>query len=99
MDEYHAADSHKITATRPRRGAGTIILLAVAVFALFMGALLATGFWSADIKDKGEMPNLKLSVTDGRLPVVEIKSKTVVVGNGKVSVDAASVRVKSEHRD
>ncbi|QBM76524.1 hypothetical protein E2E30_12605 [Sphingomonas sp. AAP5] len=72
---------------------GTIIVLALVV----VGVLFATGFWSADVKG-GEMPKINVSAKEGALPDVDVKSKEVVVGTKKTTVDVPTVGVKDDDK-
>lgn len=76
-----------------RRGAGPLLggLLLLAV--VIVGALFATGFWSADIKG-GALPDVKVSAKGGDLPDVDLHSKEVVVGTTKTAVDVPTVETK-----
>lgn len=81
-----------------RRGSGTgkIVLAAVAVIAIIVAVLFATGFWSADVKE-GAMPEVKVS--GGEMPKVDLDSKEVVVGTKETTVDVPKVTTEKKAID
>ena len=80
-----------------RRGmSGTAIVgIIVAIAAVIVALLFATGFWSADVKE-GELPKINVSADSGKLPDVDLKTKEVVVGTKTTTVDVPKVKTEKE---
>jgi hypothetical protein len=72
--------------------------LAVAVVVI-VGVLFATGFWSADVKDPGKMPDVEISAEPGRAPDVDVDSKKVVVGTEEREIDVPKVETEKKEVD
>ncbi|WP_380786425.1 hypothetical protein [Sphingomonas sp. R86521] len=90
---------YRTTETIPpkrRSGASTIVIILV-VIAVIVGVLFATGFWSADVKKDGALP--QVSVKGGELPKVDLDSKQVVVGTKKTEVEVPKVKTETETVD
>jgi hypothetical protein len=81
-----------------RRGNGgrTIAIVLLALAAL-VGILFATGFWSADVKKEGSLP--EVTVKGGELPKVDLDSKEVVVGSTKTQIEVPKVKTETETID
>jgi hypothetical protein len=80
-----------------RSGSGRIILVAVIVIAAIVAALFATGFWSADVKKEGALP--EVTVKGGELPAVDLDSKEVVVDSKKTNIEVPKVKTETETID
>ena len=80
-----------------RRSTGTIITIVLVAAAVIVGLLFATGFWSADVKKDGALP--EVSVKGGELPKVDLDSKEVVVGTTKAKVEVPKVKTETETID
>ncbi|MEG3164291.1 hypothetical protein U1701_06765 [Sphingomonas sp. PB2P19] len=93
MSDYRTTD----TVVVKRRGAGSTIAIILVVIALIVGVLFATGFWSADVKKDGALP--QVSVKGGELPKVDMDSKEVVVGTKKTEVEVPKVKTETETVD
>jgi hypothetical protein len=93
MSDYRTTD----TVVRKRRGAGATIAIILLVIALIAAVLFATGFWSADVKKDGALP--QVSVKGGELPNVDLDSKQVVVGTKKTAVEVPKVKTETETID
>jgi hypothetical protein len=72
--------------------------LAVAVVVI-VGALFATGFWSADVHDPGKLPEVNISAEPGRAPDVDLHSKKVVVGTEERTIDVPKVETEKKTVD
>lgn len=90
MVEYR--DDQGRTVVR-RSGSGKIVAILIAVVALIVAVLFATGFWKADVQE-GSLPNVSVSAKGGSLPDVDVDSKEVVVGTKKTEVEVPVVGVK-----
>ncbi|CAN5584055.1 hypothetical protein BH10PSE14_BH10PSE14_40470 [soil metagenome] len=66
---------------------GVVVALAVVVVAF----LFLTGFWSADVKKSGSLPDVHVSADGGSLPEVAMHSKEVVVGTKATKVTVPKV--------
>jgi beta-lactam-binding protein with PASTA domain len=93
MSDYRTTE----TVAPKRRGAGSTIAIILVVIALIVGVLFATGFWSADVKKDGALP--EVSVKGGELPKVDMDSKEVVVGTKKTEVEVPKVKTETETVD
>ncbi|MBU6267497.1 MAG: hypothetical protein KGN34_08150 [Sphingomonadales bacterium] len=82
-----------------RSSGGAIFLGIVVVLAVIVGLLFATGFWSAKVRDPGELPSVAVKASGGALPDVDLNSKKVVVGTKQTSVDVPVVNTKKEAID
>lgn len=82
-----------------RGGAGRTIGILVALVALVVVVLFATGFWSANVTKEGELPEVKVSADGGALPQVDVDSKKVVVGTKETSVEVPKVTTEEEKID
>lgn len=93
MAEYQS-DRTTIADDRSQRsGVGTIAIV-VAVFALIVGVLFASGYWSMDVKQAGSAPTVTVSTAPGQLPKVNVISKEIVVGAKEATVEVPTVDVK-----
>ena len=79
-----------------RGGAGRTILILLAIAAIIVAILFATGFWSADVKE-GALP--EVSVEGGEMPKVDVDSKEVVVGTSKAKVEVPKVETETKTID
>ncbi len=93
MSEYRTTD----TVPPKRRGGASTIVIVLVVIAAIVGVLFATGFWSADVKNDGALP--QVSVKGGELPNVDLNSKEVVVGTKKTEVEVPKVETETETVD
>ena len=85
--------------TTIRRGrAGRTILILLAIAAIIVAILFATGFWSADVKEDA-LPKVDVSAKGGALPEVDVNSKEVVVGTKSTTVDVPKVKIEKEQID
>lgn len=75
-----------------------LIGLAAAVVVV-VGVLFATGFWSADVKDAGELPEVNISAEPGRAPDVDMDSKSVVMGTEERTVEVPKVETETKEID
>lgn len=96
MAEYRNADGTTTVVERRSSGGRTIGIIVVLALVV-VGLLFATGFWSADVKG-GSLPDVKVSAKGGDLPDVDLKSKEVVVGTKKTTVDVPTVGVKDDDK-
>ena len=94
MSDYRNTDT---VVVEKRRGAGTTIAIILVAVAVIVGLLFATGFWSADVKKDGALP--EVSVKGGELPSVDLDSKEVVVGTKKTQVEVPKVKTETETVD
>ena len=77
-----------------RRGNGGKVIGGLLLVALIIvGALFATGFWSADVKG-GALPKVDISAKGGDMPSVDLTSKEVVVGTTKTKVDVPTIKTE-----
>ncbi|MCP3730690.1 hypothetical protein M9978_09645 [Sphingomonas sp. MG17] len=90
MADYRTTD----TVVEKKRGAGTTIAIVLVAIAVIVGLLFATGFWSADVKEEGALP--EVSVKGGELPSVDLDSKEVVVGTTNAEIDVPKVKTEKE---
>lgn len=93
MVEYRS-DRDTITADKRGGGARVTIWIVLIAIVLIVGVLFATGFWSMDVKDSGSLPRVNVSAVGGNLPHVDVKSKEVVVGTKKTTVDVPTVETR-----
>lgn len=75
-----------------------LIGLAAAVVVI-VGVLFATGFWSADVKDPGALPEVNISAEPGRTPDVDVDSKKVVIGTEERTVEVPKVETEEKQID
>jgi len=94
MSDYRNTET---VVVEKRRGAGTTIAIIVVAILVIVGLLFATGFWSADVKKDGALP--EVSVKGGELPSVDLDSKEVVVGTTKTEVEVPKVKTETETVD
>jgi hypothetical protein len=76
---------------------GRTITIVLIVIAAIVAVLFATGFWSADVKKDGALP--EITVKGGELPQVDLDSKEVVVGTKKTEVEVPKVKTETETID
>jgi beta-lactam-binding protein with PASTA domain len=76
-----------------------VILSLAAVAVVIVGVLFATGFWSAEVTEEGEMPDVDVSASAGKLPEVDLDSKEVVVGTKETTVEVPKVKTEEEKID
>lgn len=93
MADYNTTDP----VVEKRRGGGRTIVIVVIVIAAIVGALFASGFWSADVKKEGALP--EVSVKGGELPTVDLDSKEVVVGTKKTDIEVPKLKTETESID
>ena len=93
MSDYRSTDP----VPPKRRGGASTIVIVLVVIAVIVGLLFATGFWSADVKKSGALP--EVSVKGGELPNVDLDSKEVVVGTKKTEVEVPKVKTETETVD
>lgn len=94
MSDYRNTETGVV---EKRRGGGTTIAIILVAILVIVGLLFATGFWSADVKKDGALP--EVSVKGGELPSVDLDSKAVVVGTKKTEVDVPKVKTEKETID
>lgn len=85
------------TVVERRGNGGRTLAIALVVIAAIVAVLFATGFWSADVKKEGSLP--EVSVKGGELPKVDLDSKEVVVGTTKADVELPKVTTEKEKID
>lgn len=83
--------------TVERRNGSRTLVIALVVIAAIVVALFASGFWSADMKKEGALP--EVTVKGGELPKVDLDSKEVVVGSTKTKIEVPKVRTETETID
>lgn len=93
MADYNTTDP----VAEKRRGGGRTIAVVLIVIAAIVGALFASGFWSADVKKEGALP--EVSVKGGELPTVDLDSKEVVVGTKKTDIEVPKLKTETESID
>jgi len=93
MADYRT-DEHTV---ERRGGAGRTIAIVLLIVAAIVGILFATGFWSADVKKDGALP--EVTVKGGELPEVDLDSKEVVVGSTKTKIEVPKVKTETETID
>lgn len=94
------ADYREENVTYQRRaGAGRTIAIILALAALVVVVLFATGFWSAKVTKEGALPEVDVSAKGGALPQVDLDSKKVEVGTTKATVEVPKVETKKETID
>ncbi len=81
-----------------RSNSGLIIGVIVAIAIAVVAFLFVTGFWSANMKGV-ELPKVNVSAQGGALPDVDLKSKEVVVGTTKTTVDVPKVETEKKEID
>lgn len=94
MSDYRNTET---VVVEKRRSGGTTIAIVLVAIAVIVGLLFATGFWSADVKKDGALP--EVSVKGGELPSVDMDSKEVVVGTKKTDVEVPKVKTETETVD
>ncbi len=97
MVEYRDNDRTTVRVEK-RSNSGLIIGVTVALAIVVVALLFLTGFWSADMKG-GELPKVNVSAQGGALPDVDLKSKEVVVGTTKTTVDVPKVETEKKEID
>lgn len=90
MAEYRNTDG-TTTVVERRSSAGMIIGVVVALAVVVVAFLFLTGFWSADVKKSGSLPDVHVSADGGSLPEVAMHSKEVVVGTKATKVTVPKV--------
>ncbi len=90
MAEYRNTDG-TTTVVERRSSAGMIIGVVVALAVIVVAFLFLTGFWSADVKKSGSLPDVHVSADGGSLPEVAMHSKEVVVGTKATKVTVPKV--------
>ena len=90
MAEYRNADG-ATTIVEKRSNTGMMIGLIVAAAVIIVALLFMTGFWSADVKKTGSLPDVQVSAKGGSLPDVDVHSKEVVVGTKATQVTVPKV--------
>ena len=90
MAEYRNADG-TTTIVEKRSNTGMVIGLIVAAAVIIIALLFMTGFWSADVKKTGSLPDVQVSAKGGSLPDVDVHSKEVVVGTKPTQVTVPKV--------
>jgi len=90
MAEYRNADG-TTTIVEKRSNAGVMIGLIVALAVIIIAVLFLTGFWSAEVKKSGSLPDVHVSAQGGSLPEVDMHSKEVVVGTKPTKVTVPKV--------
>jgi hypothetical protein len=90
MAEYRNEDG-TTTVVERRSSAGLIIGIIVALAVIIVAFLFLTGFWSADVKRSGSLPDVHVSAEGGSLPKVDVHSKEVVVGTKATKVTVPKV--------
>jgi hypothetical protein len=93
MPDYRTTE----TVVEKRRGGGTTLAVILVAIVVIVGLLFATGFWSADVKKNGSLP--EVSVKGGELPSVDLDSKEVVVGTKKTDIKVPKVKTETETID
>ena len=88
-------ENDRTTVRRGRAGRTTLLL---AIAAIIVAILFATGFWSADVKEDA-LPKVDVSAKGGALPDVDVNSKEVVVGTKSTTVDVPKVKTEKEQID
>jgi len=94
MEEYRNADG-TTTVVERRSNAGLVLGIIVALAVIVVAFLFLTGFWSADVKKSGSLPDVHVSAQGGSLPQVDVHSKEVVVGTKPTQVTVP--KVESTH--
>lgn len=94
MTEYRNEDG-TTTVVERRSNTGLVIGAVIAVAAIIVALLFLTGFWSADVKKRGELPQVHVSADAGSLPKVDVHSKELVVGTKPTQVTVP--KVESTH--
>jgi hypothetical protein len=90
LAEYRNTDG-TTTVVERRSSAGMIIGVVVALAVIVVAFLFLTGFWSADVKKSGSLPDVHVSADGGSLPEVAMHSKEVVVGTKATKVTVPKV--------
>jgi hypothetical protein len=90
MAEYRNEDG-TTTVVERRSSAGLMIGVIVALAVVVVAFLFLTGFWSADVKKSGSLPDVHVSADGGSLPKVDLHSKEVVVGTKATKVTVPKV--------
>lgn len=90
MTEYRNEDG-TTTVVERRSSTGLVVGIIVAVAVIIVAFLFLTGFWSADVKKTGSLPDVHVSADGGSLPQVDVHSKEVVVGTKATKVTVPKV--------
>ncbi len=80
-----------------RKGMGGALGLIILLVVVVIGILFATGFFSANVTNEGELP--EVSVDAGSLPGVDVDSKEVVVGTKETTVEVPTIDTQKETID
>lgn len=72
------------------------ILVILAIAALVLLVLFATGFLNVDQTQEGSLPDVNVSAEGGELPAFDVDSKEVVVGTTETNVAVPDVDVDTE---
>ncbi len=73
-----------------------VLIGLVAAVVIIVGVLFATGFWSADVKDAGKLPEVDISTEPGRAPDVDLDSKKVEIGTEERTVEVPKVETEEK---
>ncbi len=90
MAEYRSTDG-TTTVVEKRSNGGLIVGVILALAVVVVAFLFLTGFWSADVKKNGSLPDVHVSAEGGSLPQVAVHSKEVVVGTKATKVTVPKV--------
>jgi hypothetical protein len=90
MTDYRNEDG-TTTVVERRSSTGLVVGIIVAVAVIIVAFLFLTGFWSADVKKTGSLPDVHVSADGGSLPQVDVHSKEVVVGTKATKVTVPKV--------
>lgn len=96
-NDRHVADDQVVV--RRSGGVGRTLAIVAAVAGIIVAILFATGFWSADVKNTGSLPDIDVSAKGGSLPDVDLDSKEVVVGTKQETIDVPKVKTEKETID
>jgi hypothetical protein len=72
------------------------ILVILAIAALVLIALLATGIIDINQTKEGELPDVNVSAEGGQVPAFDVDAKEVVVGTTETNVSVPDIDVKSK---
>lgn len=96
MVEYTTdANGNRVEVVRSG-GTGRVIAIIAVIAAVIVAILFLTGFWSANVSQKGELPSVDVSAKGGTLPKVDLDSKEVVVGTKETAVTVPKVKTEKE---
>ena len=74
------------------------ILIILAIAALVLLVLFATGFLNVNQTREAELPNVDVTAEGGQTPAFDVDSKEVVVGTTETNVSVPEVDVKTEEQ-